>query len=256
MVNQSGKYIPNLAELTHPLRERLSKKNAWIWGPQQRSAFEGIKEKLSSAPALAIFDPSLETTLSAYASSYGLGAVLTQRQTDGKWKPIVFISRALTPTERRYAQIEKEALATTWACERLADYLIGKKFLVETDHKPLVPILGSKNLEEMSPRIQRLRMRVLRFDFSVSHVPGKHLSTADALSRAPIVEETKENDPRPEEEINLYVHHIFNSLPASNTQLERIREKQEEDEVCQALKEYCGEGWPERPRVPDALQPY
>ena len=71
----------------------------------------------------------------------------------------------------------------------------------ETDHKPLVPILGSKNLEEMSPRIQRLRMRLLRFDFSVSHVPGKHLSTADALSRAPIVEETKENDPRPEEEV-------------------------------------------------------
>ena len=219
---------------THPPTTWTSQQEERLdLGPQQRSAFE---EKLSSPPALAIFDPSLETTLSADASSYGLGAVLTQRQTDGKWKPIVFISRALTPTERRYVQIEKEALATTWACERLADHLIGKKFLVETDHNPLVPILGSKNLEEMSPRIQRLRMRVLRFDFSVSHVPGKHLSTADALSRAPIVEETKENDPRPEEENNLYVHHIFNSLPASNTQLERIREKQEEDEVCQALK--------------------
>ena len=47
-----------------------------------------------------------------------------------------------------YAQIEKETLVTTWACERLADYLIGKRFQVETDHKPLVPILGSKNLEE------------------------------------------------------------------------------------------------------------
>ena len=103
----------------------------------------------------------------------------------------------------------------------------------------------------MSPRIQRPRMRLLRFDFSISHVPGKHLSTTDALSRAPIVEETKENDPRSEEEINLYVHHIFNSLPASNTQLERIREKQAEDKVCQ-LKEYCGQGLPERPRVPDA----
>ena len=118
------------------------------------------------------------------ASSYGLGAVMTQKQKDGNWKPVVFISRALTTTERRYAQIEKEALATTWACERLADYLIGKRFHVETDHKPLVPILGSKNLEEMSPRIQRLGMRLLRFDFTVSHVPGKSLITADALSRA------------------------------------------------------------------------
>ena len=156
-------------------------------GQPSRSAFESIKEKLSSALALAIFDPSLETTLSANASFYGLGAVLTQRQANGKWKPIVCISHALTPTKRRYTQIEKEALATTWASMRLVDYLIGKKFHVEIDHKLLVPILGSKNLEEMSPRIQRLCMRLLRFDFSVSHVPGKHLSMADALSRAPIV---------------------------------------------------------------------
>ena len=97
-----------------------------------------------------------------------------------------YLAGALSATERRYAQIEKEALATTWACERLADCLIGKRFRVETDHKPLVPILGSKNLEEMSPRIQRLRMRLLRFDFTVSHVPGKSLLTADALSRAPV----------------------------------------------------------------------
>ena len=254
MVNQSGKYIPRLAELTHPLRELLSKKNAWVWSPHQQHAFNVIKEKLSSAPALAIFDPALETTLSADASSYGLGAVMTQKQKDGNWKPVVFISRALSATERRYAQIEKEALATTWACERLADYLIGKRFHVETDHKPLVPILGSKNLEEMSPRIQRLRMRLLRFDFTVSHVPGKSLITADALSRAPV--EQQDGQSSTEEEIDLYVQHVFASLPASNTQLERIKEKQEEDEVCQKLKQYCSEGWPERTRVPGALKPY
>lgn len=82
MVNLSGKYIPRLAELTHPLRE-LSKKNAWVWSPHQQHVFNVIKEKLSSAPALATFDPALETTLSADASSYGLGAVMTQKQKDG-----------------------------------------------------------------------------------------------------------------------------------------------------------------------------
>ena len=71
----------------------------------------------------------LETTVSEDASSYGIGAALSQRQPEGDWKPVVFISRALTSTEQRYAQIGKEALATTWACERMADYLVGRTFL-------------------------------------------------------------------------------------------------------------------------------
>ena len=88
-------------------------------------AFETIKVKLNSAPVLATFDPVLTTKASADASSYGLGTVVTQMQKDGSWKPVVFISRTLTPTERRYTKIEKEALATTWASERLDDFLVG-----------------------------------------------------------------------------------------------------------------------------------
>lgn len=97
MVNQSYQHIP---KLTHPLRGLRNKKNACVWAPPQKRALETFKEKLSSAPALEIFDITLETTLSADASSYGVGAVLSQKQTDGKWKAVVFISRALTPTER------------------------------------------------------------------------------------------------------------------------------------------------------------
>ena len=72
-------------------------------------------------------------------------------------------------------------LATTWACKTLADYLIGKTFHIEMDHKPLVPLLDTKNLDEMSPRIQGLRMGLLRFDSTISHVPGRELTTTDAL---------------------------------------------------------------------------
>ncbi|KXJ14667.1 Retrovirus-related Pol polyprotein from transposon 17.6 [Exaiptasia diaphana] len=180
MANQVGKYIPNLADLTKPLRELLVKENARVWNEAQATAFEVIKEKLSSTP-------TLETKVSADISSYGLGSLLKQKHADDVWKPVVYISRALnTDTETRYAQFEKEALATTWACERFEDFLVGKRFHVETDHKPFVPLFVSKNLSELPSRIQRLRMRLMRFDFSISHVAGKDLITADTLSRAPL----------------------------------------------------------------------
>ena len=96
-------------------------------------------------------------------------------------KPVVYISRSLAPTEQRYAQIEKEALAFTWACERFSDYLVGLKFSIETDHKPLTPLFSTKNMDELPIRVQRLRMRMMRFQFSIYHVPGKSLIVADML---------------------------------------------------------------------------
>jgi len=120
--------------------------------------------------------------VSADSSSYGLGAVLNQKQPDGTWRPVAYCSRSLSNTEGRYAQIEKESLALTWACEHFSDYLIGKHFLAETDHKPLVSLLGSKNLEELPIRIQRFRMRLMRFSYTITYVPGKNLVVADTLS--------------------------------------------------------------------------
>ena len=108
-----------------------------------------MKKALTTAHVLALFDPTRETVVSADASCYGLGATLIQKQPDGAMKPVAYISRSLTPTEQRYAQIEKEALTFTWACERFSDYLIGLKFSIETDHKPLVPLFSTKNLDEL-----------------------------------------------------------------------------------------------------------
>ena len=106
-----------------------------MWGPSQKAAFENIKKELTQAPALALYDLDRETVLSADASSFGLGAVLCQRQPDGYLKPVAYASRSLSPTECRYAQEEKEALAITWFAERFSNYLI--EFLAETDHEPL-----------------------------------------------------------------------------------------------------------------------
>ena len=135
---------------------------------------------------MGLYYPTSHTIVSADASSHGLSAVLQQCQKNGELQPIAFISRSLTDTEKRYAQIEKEALALTWASERFQDYLIGLHYTIETDHKPLVPLLSTKNLEELPIRVQRFRLRLMRFTYTIVHVPGKNLCTADALSRSPV----------------------------------------------------------------------
>ena len=130
MLNQMIKFVPNLADTTKPLRDLLSTKNQWVWEQRQEEAFNKAMTILSSAPVLALFDPNLKTTVSSDASSFGLDAVL---QRDGLRRPVAYISRAMNSTEQRYAQIEKEAVAFTWACERFSDYLIGMTFHCETD---------------------------------------------------------------------------------------------------------------------------
>ena len=130
---------------------------------------------------LALYDPRKTTSVTADVSSYGLGAVLTQKQSDGSWRPVAYASCALTNTEVRYAQIVKESLAATWACECFSNYLNGKQFCLETDHEPLVTLLGTKNLNELPARVQRFRMRLMRFMHSITYVPGKNLTVADTL---------------------------------------------------------------------------
>ena len=144
------------------IRDLLSTKNEFLWGPTQQDAFKKLKKEQNSTPVLTHYDPGRETIPAADASSYGLGAVLLQEQENGARKPVAFASRSMTSTEQRNAQIEKEALTTTWACERSNDFILGKDILIETVHKPLWPLFGLKNLDELPPRIQRFRMRLMK----------------------------------------------------------------------------------------------
>ena len=257
MANQLAKFSPRLAEITTPLRELLSTKCAWVWGPTQEEAFTLVKEELTKPTVLSLYNPEAETIVSADASSHGLGAVLLQKFRD-LWKPIVYASRALSDAETRYAQIEKEALATTWACEKFTSYLLGKKFSIQTDHKPLVPLLNSKNLDSLPPRILRFRMRMMRFDYSICHVPGKLLNTADALSRAPLQvpeDDTTSISLAKEREVEAFIEAVVASLPAKQDRLDDYKKAQMEDPICTKVITCCQRGWPQRKPGP-ALQPY
>ena len=78
LVNQQSKYIPLLAEITEPLHALLRRENQWVWGPQQQKSFDRVKKELAKSPVLALYDVGRETVVTAYASSFGLGAVLRQ----------------------------------------------------------------------------------------------------------------------------------------------------------------------------------
>ena len=255
MVNQLGKFLPNLATVTEQLRGLLSIRSNWYWGQPQEHAFNEIKQTLSSSPVLSLYDPTLPTKVTANSSSYGLGAVLTQQQPDGRWSPVAYASHSLTPTERHYVQIEKEALAATWASSKFQDYLIGITFTLETDHKPLVPLLGTaKSLDQLPPRLQRMKMRLMRFSYNIRHVPGKELYTADTLSRAPVAEVSAIDDLT--KEIDIFVNVVTQGLPATDTRLEEIKCHQLEDETCQEVSKYVRHGWPEKDNLKGVVRHY
>ena len=254
MVNQLGKFTPEIAELSKPLRELLSKQSTWLWGPSQASAFQKLKAALTSPTVLAWYDPSADTKLSADASAYGLGAVLLQKVNGEEWKPVAYASRSMTETEMRYAQIEKEALATTWACERFSDYILGKTIAIETDHKPLVPLLSNKQLDNIPPRVLRFRLRLMRFDYSIVHVPGKLLYTADALSRAP--QTHSEEDLRCSTCIEAHMAAILSQFPANEDRLDVYRKAQAEDPTLSEIISYCTNGRPEKHSVKGPMKHY
>ena len=116
------------------------------WTDAAERSFVALKAALANSQALALFDPALPTFVSTDASDYGLGAVLTQLQPDSTERPIAFASRTLSPAERKYSTVEKEALACVWAVERWRTYLWGRRFTLITDHQALTTLLAMRGL--------------------------------------------------------------------------------------------------------------
>ena len=126
------------------------------------------------------------------ASRQGLGFVL-QQQSDDTWVMIQAGSRFLSDAESRYAIIELEVLAVAWAIMKCRLFLVGlPHFRVITDHHPLVPILNTHRLDEIEdPRLQRIRTKIMAYNFTTEWVKGSLNTVPDALSRYPVC------DPRP-----------------------------------------------------------
>ncbi|GBM50865.1 Retrovirus-related Pol polyprotein from transposon 17.6 [Araneus ventricosus] len=114
MANYLARFFPNYSDILFPLTSMLSNKVTFVWEAPQEAAFQKLKKILPLDPVLMIINPGKETIVTTDASSYGLGATICQKQADGRRSVIAYAYRTLTPTEGRYAQIKKEALAVVW----------------------------------------------------------------------------------------------------------------------------------------------
>ena len=259
MINWIGRFIPNLSEILHPLNELLRKDVAWIWSHSQSEAFEAVKKLASNNPVLKYYDISKPTRVCSDSSSYGLGGVLEQKH-NNEWYPVHFVSRTLTDTERSYAQIEKELLAGVWSMEKFSQYLVGLgSFQFVTDHKPLIPIINKKDLDQCPVRCQRMLMRIMRFNCIAEYQPGKTLVIADTLSRKPLtncdtyVSELSQDIDSIEE----YKSFIYEQVPVAKSRLDSIRDQNQVDNELSTVIDYVQHGWPQYYKdVKDCAKPY
>ena len=248
MVTYLDKFCPHLAALTRPLRDLLKGNAAWVWESQHKTALTQLKTVMSSLPVLRLFDSSLPVVVSVDASSIGIGAVLLQ-----SGQSVAFASTSLTDTQKRYFQIEKELLAVYFGLERFFQYVYGQTVVVESDHKPLVGLLD-KPIAACSPRIQRLRLQLQRFDFRLVYKPGKELYIADTLSRAPsprlFLDDVTQNC---EEQVHVILDTV---IPMADTR-SRFAEATLADPTLQLVKNLLLRGWPEhKSQCPVQAKPF
>ena len=133
-----------------------------------------------STPVLAYPDPNREYLLEMDALRLGLGAVLSQKQSDGKYHPAAFGSRALHGVEANYHSTRLEFLTMKWSIEHFQTYLLGHRFKVPTNNNPLTYFLKSPNMDATK---QRWINELAKYDFSLEYQKGKNNTVANALSR-------------------------------------------------------------------------
>ena len=247
MVNYLAKFLPNLAEVTHPLRSLLKETVEFVWDSNTDKVFQHVKTLITEAPVLAYYDVSKDIEIQADSSQFGLGAVLLQGG-----RPIAYASRSLSKTEQNYAQIEKELYAIVFACEKFHQYVYGKRVSVQSDHKPLESIM-KKPLMNAPARLQRMMLRLQKYNVHITYKPGKDIPVADALSRKPL---SQQNDDL-QETIEMQVHTVMRNLPVSDTKLEKIKSATQEDDTLCKLSAVIMNGWPTNKQTcPLAIQPY
>ena len=174
------KLIKDFAAKEHALRSIVKDDIEFHWAEEQDQAFRKLKDTLTRQPVLKLpdFSRQFQFQVTTDASDIALGAVLSQKDEEGKERVIQYASKILSPNEKKFHTQEKEALAIVWALEHFRPYLVGDHFTIHTDHQSL------QNLYKADKgRLARWAMSLSDYDFTIKYKPGKANANADALSR-------------------------------------------------------------------------
>lgn len=252
LYNFYEKFIPDKATILEPLYRLLEAKRPWSWGEAENKAFERAKELLSSDLTLVNYEIERELLLICDSSSYGVGAIIAHVMDDGTERPVMMASRTLQPHERRYGQIDKEALSIIFGLTKFHEFLAGRKFCIITDHKPLVGLFnpGKPIPDQISPRMLRWSLKLSAYDYDIKYRPGKLLGNADALSRW-TVNQTAVNIEEPVREVLL----LEDQPEGWNLDASKISRETKKDILLQKVLFHVLHGWP-RSNSDPSLQPF
>ena len=175
-------FVKDYSKITKPLTS-LTGSTPFEWGQAQQGAFEGLIERITSKPVLALPQPKGQFRVKTDASGYAIGAVLSQKQ-DDKWHPIAFLSRCMTAAEHNYEIYDKELLAIVVALKAWRQYLLEARepFEVLTDHKNLAYF---RKPQRLNMRQAGWYLKLQDYDYTLRHIPGTTNTKADILSRLP-----------------------------------------------------------------------
>jgi hypothetical protein len=251
MVNYYSRFVPNLAAILRPIYNLLSQDGKFEWKPECEKAFKKIKEILISDACLVHFDPKLPITLTTDASNEGISAVLNHI-IDGEEKMVGCVSRTLMPAEKNYAVVHKEALAIYYGVTKFHQYLWGQKWILKTDHKPLLALFGENRATPImqANRLQRWATYLSGFNYRIQYIRGKQNPVADCLSRVPRNVTTISNEYKEE---GKYIN-----FPATSNRLpidmETIATATKEDKELLQIIRYVTGKWPHE--VETTIKPY
>lgn len=237
---------PNFSSICEPLYRLTKKGTPWKWDTDEQGAFQTLRNLLASDSVLVHFDEKVPIGIACDASNVGIGAVLFHRFPDRSERPIANASKTLSESQRNYSQIQKEALAIIFGLKKFYQYLYGRRFVLVTDHKPLLALFGpGKETPTLAAnRLARWSLLLSQFDYTIEYRKTADHANADVLSRLPSGSDAQFDGEESTDDAEMVctIEEISNKvMPADYNSL--ARESARDPTISKVLR-FTREGWP------------